>query len=290
MAVVPAPDDSFSTAGRAGSPMSSIDEKRVYGERSGATEAFVATGMGLARVSVSGSLVGEFGLADRRPARDVAAADGTLAVATDGDVLLGATLAGTGFGPASAVGFDRSGRLLAAGEGRVARFDPDDGEHERGDAPGEWTALGDRADVRAIDGDLVASVDGVSRVVDDGLVDAGLTDARDVAVRGIPRVATGEGLYVLGNGWMVDAEGAFDLVVAGADRAHAATAEALFELRHGDWEPVDLPVSGPVAGVAYAETTYAVTADGSFLVADGDDGAWNERALGLPDVRGVAVP
>ncbi|MFC5971529.1 hypothetical protein ACFPYI_09320 [Halomarina salina] len=278
--------------------MSTIDEKRVYGERSGATEAFVATGMGLARVSVSGDLVGEFGLADRRPVRDVAARDGTLAVACDEDVLVGATLDETGFGPADAVGFDRSGDLLAAGEGRVARYTVDD------DAGSEtWTTLGECEDVRAVDGDLVATADGVFRVTDDGLSHAGLDDARDVTIRPVPRVATADGLYQLGNGWMDDGEGSFSVVASDGDRTHAATDDALLELLDGEWATVDLPVSERVAGVAYADQCYAVTEAGTFLVEgeredDGDDEAsersaereWHSRTLGLPDVRGVAVP
>jgi hypothetical protein len=259
--------------------MSTIDEKRVYGERSGATEAFVATGMGLARVSVSGDLVGEFGLADRRPAADVAVSGGRLAVATDEDVLLGATLAETGFGPASAVGFDRSGELLAAGEDRIARYDA---EAET------WTTLGECAAVRALDGDLVAAAGGAFRVTPDGLTHAGLDDARDVTVRGTPRVATSEGLYVLGNGWMDDGRGSYRVVTSDGERTHAATDDALFELDGETWNRVELPVSETIAGVAYGDQLYVVTADGTFLV-EGDD-EWHTRTLGLPDVRGVAVP
>ena len=280
-----APDDSFSLPARAVSSMSTIDEKRVYGARSGATEAFVATGVGLARVSVSGDLVGEFGLADRRAARDVAARDGTLAVACEEDVLWGATLDETGFGPARAVGFDRSGGLLAAGDGRVARYDAAAGDDE---GAGEWTALGECETVRAIDGDLVAAARGVFRVADDGLTHAGLDDARDVAVRGAPRVATAEGLYVLGNGWMDDGEGSYRVVASDGERTHAATDETLFELVDDEWRAVDLPVPEAVAGVAYADRVYAVTEDGTFLV-EGDD-EWHTRTLGLPDVCGVAVP
>ncbi|MFD1513278.1 HVO_0234 family beta-propeller protein [Halomarina rubra] len=258
--------------------MSTLDEKRVYGERSGRTVAFVATGMGLARVSVSGDLVGEFGLADRRPTSDVAASSGTLAVATDEDVLLGATLAETGFGPASAVGFDRAGDLLAAGEGRVERYADD----------GTWTELGECDDVRALDGDLVAAADGVFRITPDGLTHAGLADARDVTVRGVPRVATAKGLYLLGNGWMDDGQGSYRVVTSDGERTHAATDDALLELDGETWTRVELPVSGTVAGVAYGEQLYAVTEDGTFLV-EGDD-EWHARTLGLPDVRGVAVP
>ena len=63
---------------------SSLDEKRVYADREGATTAFVAAGAGIARVEVSADIVGEFALQRRCTARDVAASAGRLAVATAG--------------------------------------------------------------------------------------------------------------------------------------------------------------------------------------------------------------
>ena len=54
-------------------------------------------------------------------------------------------------GPADAVGY-RDG-LVAAGDGRVARYED-----------GAWTTLADLADVRAVDGDMVAAAGGVHRL------------------------------------------------------------------------------------------------------------------------------
>ncbi len=264
--------------------MSSIDEKRVYSERTGSDRAFLASGAGVVRVRVSGDLVGEFGIVERCAARDVAAADGTLAVATAEDVLRssGERFEGTGFGPAEAVGF-ADGTLLAAGGGRVAAYD----------GGADWTTVGDLGDVRAIDGDLLAAADGVYRLVSGGLTNVGLGDVRDVAGAGVPLAATGTGLYSLGNGWMDLLDGDFRVVaLATDDRAHAATPEALYA-RTGDagseWTGVDLPVDGAIADVAYGAATYAVTESGTFLVEDADDGAWRSRALGLPGVRAMAV-
>jgi hypothetical protein len=267
-----------------------LEEKRVYAATSGRTEAFVACGVGLARVAVSDALVGEFGLVWRGDARDVAAGAGRLAVATAEDVLLATGGAGgepafepTGFGPADAVGVGRGDgrddaeRVVAAGEGRVARLDET-----------EWTTLSALDGVRAIDGDLLAAESGVHRL--DG-THVGLPSARDVASAGLPLAATDDGLYYLGNGWMDAHDGAFRTVASDGERAHAATDDALYERGDApeDWAPVDLPAGGRVVDVAHAETTYAVTDDGTLLAYDPAEEAWRDRPLGLADARAIAV-
>lgn len=267
-----------------------LDEKRVYAAKHGRTAVYLATGAGLARVSVSADRVGEFGLERRGETRDVAGRDGRLAVATPEDVLVadGEELAGTGFGPAAAVGF-HDGDLYAAGEGRVARY-----------ADG-WTETARIADVRALSGGMVAAAGGVYRA--DG-TSVGLADARDVAVGRAVYAATGDGLYWLANGWREALAGAFETVACAPDgRAHAASADTCHERAGSDdeWRAVD---GGRVTDFAYAEdAVYAVTADGTFLADAGDvveprsaaretgpHGEWRERALGLPDVRAMAVP
>ncbi|PGF16022.1 hypothetical protein CP556_07760 [Natrinema sp. CBA1119] len=311
--------------------MDSIEEKRVYGDRAGAVTAYVASAMGIVRVRVAGDTVGEFGLCERCSARDIAAGPAAVAIATDEDVRVLAledgagtnrsggdggddenvgdasiateeeTFVGTGFGPAVAVGYDDDGDLLAADpDGRVACQSADSSE---------WTALADEtvAPVRAIDGDLVGTADGVYRVQDGGLDHAGLTDVRDVSAAGVPLAATADGLYKLGNGWMAVLEGAFDAV--GADprsepgrlvRAHAVTDEAIYEYAPDDdaWRESDRSTDS-VIGFSYGETTYAVTEQGAFLAGVGrsggtghvgSDGEWRTRTLGVRDVTGIAIP
>ncbi|MFC7172447.1 hypothetical protein ACFQL0_01775 [Haloplanus litoreus] len=149
-----------------------IDEKRVYADRTGAVAVLVAAEQGLVVASLSADLVGEFGLDHRAPVRDVAAAGNRRVVATAEDVLVG-TYDPTDFGPAVAVGFDHGGAPVAAGpDGRVARLD--DG----------WTTLGTVEDPRAVDGGMIAAADGVHRIVDDGLRDVGLSAVADVHGRG----------------------------------------------------------------------------------------------------------
>jgi hypothetical protein len=266
----------------------SIDEKRVYGEKTGTTELYVAADLGVAVVAVSDDIVGEFSLAHRCTARDLAAGPNRLAVATDADVLVSddGGYAGTGFGPAVAVGFD-DGTLLAAGpDGRVAR--------RGGEA---WHRVGEVADVRAIDGDLVGAADGVYRV-DDGLAHVGLADVRDVATGGTPLAATDDGLYYLGPGWAEGREGAFVAVASAPERGHAAGEAGLFERTDDGWTACALPTEEPVVAVAHGEPAsgaddggergvYAVTGGGRVLVDAGD--GWRDRALGLAGATALAV-
>jgi len=265
----------------------SIDEKRVYGEKTGTTELYVAADLGVAVVAVSDDIVGEFSLAHRCTARDLAAGPDFLAVATDADVLVseGGGYAETGFGPAVAVGFD-GGTLLAAGpDGRVAR--------REGEA---WHRVGAVADVRAIDGDLVGTAEGVYRV-GDGLAHVGLSDVRDVATGGTPLTATDDGLYYLGPGWARAREGAFVAVASAPERGHAAGEAGLFERTEEGWTARALPTEEPVVAVAHEPASdadgggegsvYAVTERGRVLVDAGD--GWRGRALGLAGATALAV-
>ncbi|CQH61573.1 uncharacterized protein HHUB_3487 [Halobacterium hubeiense] len=270
--------------------MPTIREKRVYTDQSETVDAYVAADLGVAVARVSQDKIGEFSLAERCTARDVAATARGVAAATDEDVLLGDDdgFAETGFGPAVAVtGYD--GDVLAAGkDGRLARYD------------GSWESVGTVADVRALDADLVAAADGVHRLTDDGLSAVGLDDAKDVAAAGVPLAATPDGLYRLGAGWMEAIEGAFEVatsdpVTADAGelgRAHAATADSLYEHAPGDdadaWRARELPVEDAVVDVAYAtDAVVVLTADGA-LAADAGDG-FRHRSLGLRAASALAV-
>ncbi|WP_435348130.1 HVO_0234 family beta-propeller protein [Haloarchaeobius sp. HRN-SO-5] len=257
----------------------SLDEKRVYEGDQRETTVYVASGVGVVAVNVVDERVGGFELVARCTARDVAADEGAVAVATDEDVLVGPeSFDGTGFGSAVAVDLSADGLLAADDDGRVARYED-----------GEWRALGTCAGaVRAIDGDLVAADDGVYRATDDGLTHAGLDDVRDVATAGIPRAATAAGLYHLGNGWMDDADGDFTLVASDGDRGHAVGDGDLYRLTDDGWEVHPNQPDATFVGVTYGDTTYAVGSDGRFF-AEAPDG-WRHQLLGMPDVVAVAGP
>jgi len=281
-----------------------LDEKRMYGGKRPETTVYVASGMGLTRVDVAGDQVGRFELVFRDSVRDVAGGEGRLLVATDEGVLVG-TEAGfepTGFGPAAAVG-------LAPGEG-------DTGPHPLAAAPGgevatlrgdEWERVGTGSDPRAIDGDLLAAGDGVYRVDVAADGDAAGLDrlregaATDVAAAG-PYAACPDGLYELpdrqlrdGEHAAVAADASEGRAPAGGNRAHAVAGGELFVRRDG-WERADLPTDESIVDIGYGESVYAVTAAGTLLVdADPEQtpdgyGGWRSRALGVREVRRLAVP
>ncbi|MEF8757153.1 MAG: hypothetical protein V5A33_02840 [Halobacteriales archaeon] len=279
--------------------MGDLEEDRVYDAPSGEETVYVANdlGVGTASVSLASGRVGRFSLDRQCAARDLAAADGWVAVATDGDVLARTPrgeYVDTGFGPADAVGFDRGPPLdlLAASPaaeiGRVVDVAAD---------PGEWLDIADvDATVRAIEGPFVAAADGVYRASPDSLNHTGLDDARDVSTPGVPLVATGDGLYRLGAGWMLELDGPTDAVAAdpvsedGAPgRAFAVVDGRLHEHDPDadDWHERSIP-EAPVVDVAFGENAYAVTATGTLFVDAGD--GWEYRSIGLADPVGVAVP
>ncbi|MDZ7746638.1 MAG: hypothetical protein U5K28_09085 [Halobacteriales archaeon] len=246
----------------------SLEEKRVYAGGS-ARPAFVATDAGLARVSISGDLVGEFGLAVREPSRDVATDDGRVVTATDEVRLL--TDDGSrrlGFKNPTAVGF--ADGVVASSDGRLARYEG-----------GEWTTLADIEDVTAIGDGVVATDHGV--VGFDG-ESRGLDAVRDIAD---DYAATADGLY-RGPDWEQILEGDIRAATVGEDRLLAVTESGDVLDRDSDgWTDLDAP--GDVADAAITtDGIYAVTTDGTFL-ADAGDG-WRSRVLGLPGARRLAVP
>jgi hypothetical protein len=250
----------------------SLDEKRVYGDKSDATTVLVASDVGLVSASVSGDLVGEFGIERRGPVRDVAA-DARVAVAAEEDVLVGDEA--TGFGPAVAVGVDGGTVFAASEDGRVGRFDGT-----------TWTDVGAVADPRRFDGDLLAA-DGVYRVEDDCTY-SGLDAVADVAAA-VPLAATADGVFRLGNGWMDEREGDFSVVASDGIRSHGICDGRLFARpAPGEWVELDVPTDDRPVDVAYTpDAVVAVTESGTLLAA-ADDG-WRTRELGVRGVRSLAV-
>ncbi|RLM56582.1 hypothetical protein DVK02_08765 [Halobellus sp. Atlit-31R] len=313
--------------------MPTIDEKRVYTDTAGTETVYLASGLGVVAVSVSDDLIGEFGIAQRCRARDVATSGALVAVATDEDVLVADRRAPSGgdsaaagrvdapafkstdFGPASAVGFDEGALLAGDDGGRLGRCaepaavasagetggEPTDGSAgestdgsagESADEPeATWTDVGTTGGVRAIDGGLVAAADGVYRVSERSVTHAGLDDARDVDAE--PLVATGTGLYKLGNGWMDVLPGPVDAVDAAGGRAHAVSEGTLYARdpaagADDAWHAEALPVDTDVVAVTHgAASSYAVTADGTLAVRTSDE--WRYRGLGVTDVTAAAV-
>lgn len=269
--------------------MPTIEEKRVYAERTGTQEVYVAGEAGVVVVEISDDLVGEFSLAEQCRPRDVASGEREVAVATSEAVLLlsEGVFVETGFGPATAVGFDGSDLLAADSDGRIARLSlAASGPIEATD----WEDVGSvEGDVRAIDGALVATSGGIYRAGDasEGFEPVGLADVHDVTAAGVPLAAAGDGLYKLGNGWMEVLSGDFRVVASDAGFAHAATREALYA-SETEWAPVEVPTEEPIRDVDYTPTAaVAVAADGTLLVES--EGDWRTRNVGVGETVGLAV-
>ncbi|QSG16202.1 HVO_0234 family beta-propeller protein [Halapricum desulfuricans] len=269
--------------------MGELEEDRIYADTLGKTDVYVAAGLGVVEVSVSNDRIGQFKLHHRCTARDIAAYGTDLLVATDEDVLAidpaddEPTVESLGFGPAVAVG-GGDAPLAAAPDGTVARA-TDEG----------WTELGTVPEPRAIDWPLVATADGVFRA-DGSLEHVGLDDARDVVGGPTPYAGTTDGLYRLGPGWTRELDADTSVVAAADSRAHAVTADGLFETAGEGWRERETPTDEPIVDVGYIADggVVAITGAGRFLVdpAAAKDGAsgWRSRALGLDETAGFAIP
>jgi hypothetical protein len=278
----------------------SIDEKRVYAGSAGRTDAYVATGNGVVRVSLSADKIGAFDMVTRDAARDVA----VLPRDERADLVAAATPEGLSVAPVGddpdftlvdgdpAVAVGRDDALLVAREdGAVERVEFAGGET----AVASSTRVGSVTDPRAADEGLVAAADGVFRVAGGSVENVGLDDARDAAGGGMPLAATGGGLYWLGNGWMSVREGAADAVAADGDGHAMAVVDGDLLVHSGAaewgaeaWEPASLPVDETAVALGYGPgISVAVTDAGTFCVDAGD--GWRHQVVGVRDAAGVAL-
>ena len=262
-----------------------IADKRVFAGRGRDVDLLVGGADGLLRVSVSGALVGSFGLVHRGAIRDVAADDERVVIATATDVFVADRAPSTelefeptGLGPARAVSI-RAG-LRATDGSEVLHYD------------GGWERTTTLAGVSAIDGALVATSAGVFRADGSPL---GLEECEDVDSSAAPLAATAAGLYRLGNGWMAIPETADERIrvvtSASEDGRALAAGERLYE-RAADgaadgWRAVELPAR--LVGLALADTGYGVTEAGSLWAYDPAEDAWRSQPLGVDGVRAMAL-
>lgn len=258
--------------------MSSLEEKRVFEGDGTEVECLLASGTGLVRASVSGDRIGGFDMPLQADVRDVAADADRVLVATGEGIRFGtaaSTLASTGLDPGTAVGLEEVGWLAADVDGRLARV-----------SDGEAAHLGQVDGVTSIDPPLIAAGTGVHKVA--RLENVGLESVIDVAAKPIPRAATDDGLYRLGNGWMVEREGRATAVAAHhGGRVAAVLDGTLHQFVEDDWTETPLPGDAPAVDIALGPATYAVTAEGTLCVNAGD--GWQTRSLGVTAPRRLTV-
>jgi hypothetical protein len=267
------------------------DERRLIGEQREETDAYLATDLGVVRVSITADRVGQFSLIHRCSPRSVATDAETVLVATDEDVLVvdDDAVNSTGFGPAVAVGLVEGTPLAADADGRVARFD--DG----------WATVGAVTDPRRFDGSLLAAGDGVYRV-GETLEPFGLADVADVTTAATgPVAATADGIYHHTDGaWNRTFAGASTAVASSGTRLAALDGEGIVAY-DDEWRRMDPPIDavsatdGALVTLAYGEGLYSVTEDGTVLVytdpelvVDGR-GGWRSHALGVSGVVDIAI-
>ncbi|MFC3959651.1 HVO_0234 family beta-propeller protein [Halovivax cerinus] len=292
--------------------MQTIEEKRVYDERRGASTCLVASETGLVGVRVTGTAVGEFSLLDRRAARDVAVgpsgtdaspdrdlapgrADGVVvAVATADDVLVGVRPRRLdGGGDASPGTDDAESTALAAAlrptgfgsavavdvaAGSVVAASPDGAVRtlavdDSRSADSQWTTIGET--VSPAGGPLDDSGATASR---SGEASTARSTADDSPVRAIdtPFVATDRGVWRIQDGGLVDV-GLTDVRDVGATgRPLAGTASGLYEAVEDGWRTLlDDPVDAVASGSGTGESDeriYAISGS-SLLAIDLDDGS-----------------
>ncbi|WP_050032693.1 HVO_0234 family beta-propeller protein [Halorubrum halophilum] len=289
----------------------SIEEKRVYAGTAGRTDAYVATESGVVRVALSADKVGAFDMVAREPARDVAVlarddgpdlvgiatADG-LHVAVVGDDPEFEPADPAGSKPLVAVGVYDDAFLAARDDGEISRI-----EVGNGVADPEAISIGTVSQPRAIDGPLVAAVDGVYQISgsdsaneSDTLTSVGLDDARDVAGAGMPLAATAAGVYWLGNGWMTALEGDATAAAADGDGHAMAVVDGDLVVHESDvdgwdtetWTAADLPVDEEPVALGYGPGVSVAVTDAGTLCVDAGDG-WRHQVVGVRGVAGVAL-
>ncbi len=282
-----------------------LAEKRVYDATAGTTDLYLAASAGIVRVTVSDDTIGEFSLVSREPSRDVTAIGRgqdqheqvrRIGVAADTDVSVTETdgafePVATGFGPAQEISSHQSDLIAVGDDGTIARL-------PEAKPKATWDHLGELSEVRAVEGSLLATPDGVYRIADGGLHSVGLSDVNDIDAIGVPLAATQTGVYQLGNGWMKLLEGRFDRVASDGGEHVCLSGQA----DDGDprtvihsgadwvsgWSKRPLPVENPAAVIRYGRgLVAAATADGVVCVDTGE--GWRQRSIGVRGVTGLAV-
>lgn len=297
----------------------SIEEKRVYAGRAGRTDAYIATGSGVVRVSISADKIGGFELVADTPTADVAvrakrggppllalATDEGLRVAPLSDETSDLTLSTVTDSPAIAVDGTEKGFLVGTAEGTIEHLEIVSTAVDTDGATVEHThtaQIGSVPEPRAIDWPLIATVEGVYQVDSTGthetLTRVGLGDVNDVSGVGVPLAATTDGLYWLGNGWMTAINRPTTLVASDGDGHAMAVVDGEMIVHNGGesdpsgwdgntWTTHPLPVDETPVAVGYGPGVSAVVTEAGTVCVDVGDG-WRHHVVGVRTVRSVAL-
>lgn len=272
------------------------DERHLFGERRETATGFLASAMGVVRVELAADRLGGFGVVERCCATDIAVAEGTLAVATEDDVLLAdenrETFAPLGFGPAAAVGLDGNTLYGASPDGTVESVPLTAAD---GTAT-EWERRGEVTAPHSFDGSVLAATDGVVRVAP-AFETLELDGVADV-IAGETLLAGGEnGLFEYESGeWVRRFDRPIRQVAAGDGAVFAVTeAGELFRQTDSSWTRVSLPEGTTAAAVAPGKSLYVVTEAGDIFISaeptaatDGFGGRQSEP-LGVRDIRAFVL-
>lgn len=271
------------------------DERLLFGEKREETTLFVGNDLGVTKIDVAASQIGQYSLLERCTVRCLATDGKYLVVASDEGVLLttGEEFLALGFEAATAVGIDDTW-LYAACENRVARLDRDGIDVNAEITAGEWETVGEVSEPRRFEGSLLATADGIVRV-DASVETLGLADAKDIAADGT-LAATAAGLYRREDGdWTQVLAGDASAVIESGSSAYAIVDGALFERDGNGWTERTVPGDSPPVDLAYGKELAVITEDGTVHVeADPErthdgHGGWRSQALGLRDVTGFVA-
>lgn len=271
------------------------DERLLFGEKREETTLFVGNSLGVTKIDVAASQIGQYSLLERCTVRCLATDGKYLVVASDKGVLLttGEEFVTLGFEAATAVGIDDSW-LYAASEKRLARLARSSVDMNTGSISGEWETVGEVSEPRRFEGSRLATADGMVRV-GDSVETLGLADVVDICAGG-RLAATTEGLYRREEGdWTQVLAGDASAVIESGSAAYAIVDGALFERDENGWTERTVPGDSPPVDLAYGKELAVITEDGTVHVeADPErthdgHGGWRSQALGLRDVTGFVA-
>jgi hypothetical protein len=256
-------------------------DRRLFERGPETATAFVACGPGVARVEFAADRVGQYTLAHRVSANDVAATDSHVVAGTTEGVLVddGSGFERVGDQRAVAVGLDGEHALAATAEGGVHRYALGTDDRE---------TVGEVSDPRRFDGALLAAADGLYRV-GEALEALGIDGVADCAsgADGL-FAATDAGLFRFADGvWHREHDGESRAVAASGARVDAVDETGVLERVDGAWQRLGEVETTPV-DIAHGRRLSGVTAAGTLLV-ETDTGGWRSHPLGLRGAVALAV-